>query len=101
MFYFGRRFATTGTTSRAAWWNGLWQYPGFRRSQRILTLVWGASLLVEALLQIELTFQLPVGAVVVVVVNTACPTSYWRCWSAERCSTAGGPGRAPGQQQGR
>jgi hypothetical protein len=66
MFYFGRRFATDGTTSGAAWWNGLWQYPGFRRSQRILTVVWGASLLVEALLQIELTFQLPFGAVVVV-----------------------------------
>jgi hypothetical protein len=36
MFYFGRKFATNGTPEGIAWWNGLWQYPGFRRTQRII-----------------------------------------------------------------
>ncbi|MGW6782168.1 hypothetical protein [Streptomyces sp. NPDC054987] len=32
MFSFGRKFATDGTPESTAWWNGLWQYEGFRRS---------------------------------------------------------------------
>jgi hypothetical protein len=66
MFYFGRRFAAHGTPEGIAWWNGLWQYPHFRRGQRILTLVWGLSFLGEAVLRIVLTYQLSVSAMVVV-----------------------------------
>lgn len=54
MFYFGRRFATDGSAERIAWWNGLWQYEGFRRVQRVLTIVWGVVFLVEAAVRIEL-----------------------------------------------
>jgi hypothetical protein len=71
MFYFGRRFATGGTPERIAWWNGLWQYPGFRRTQRVMTLVWGVVLLAEAVLRGVLAFVLPVGPMV--VVNSVLP----------------------------
>ncbi len=66
MFYFGRKFATGGDPARVDWWNGLWQYPGFRRGQRILTLVWGGSFLVEAAVRIFLSYALPVSTMVVI-----------------------------------
>jgi hypothetical protein len=71
MFYFGRRFATGGSAEKIAWWNGLWQYPGFRRTQRVLTLVWGVTLLGEAVLRGVLAFVLPVGTMV--VINSVLP----------------------------
>jgi hypothetical protein len=71
MFYFGRRFATGGSAEKIAWWNGLWQYQGFRRTQRVLTLVWGTVLLTEAVLRGVLAFALPVGTMV--VVNSVLP----------------------------
>lgn len=66
MFYFGRKFATGGDPARVEWWNGLWQYAGFRRSQRILTVVWGGTFLAEAVLRIVLSYSLPVSTMVVV-----------------------------------
>jgi hypothetical protein len=71
MFYFGRRFATGGSAERITWWNGLWQYAGFRRTQRVLTLVWGVTLLGEAVLRGVLAFVLPVGSMV--VINSVLP----------------------------
>jgi hypothetical protein len=71
MFYFGRRFATGGSAERITWWNGLWQYPGFRRTQRVLTLVWGVVLLGEAVARGVLSFTMPVGTMV--VVNAVVP----------------------------
>ena len=66
MFYFGRKFATGGDPARVDWWNGLWQYPGFRRSQRILTIVWGGAFLGEAILRIILSYTLSISTMVVI-----------------------------------
>ncbi|MGW5422811.1 VC0807 family protein [Streptomyces sp. NPDC003943] len=66
MFYFGRRFATDGTPESAAWWNGLWQYEGFRAVQRRMTVVWGVAYLVEATVRIALSYALSVDAMVVI-----------------------------------
>lgn len=66
MFYFGRRFATDGTPESAAWWNGLWQYEGFRAVQRRMTVVWGVAYLVEAAVRIALSYALSVDAMVVI-----------------------------------
>jgi hypothetical protein len=66
MFYFGRKFATNGTPESIAWWNGMWQYPGFRHSQRLITIVWGITMLTEALVRIALTYVLPTGTMLVV-----------------------------------
>lgn len=71
MFYFGRRFATNGDPERLAWWEGLWQFEGFRRTQRGMTVMWGLGLLGEAVLRGVLTFLLPVATMV--VVNAVVP----------------------------
>lgn len=51
VFYFGQRFATGGTPEGIKWWNGLWQYEGFRHSQRVINVVWGIAFLVEAIVK--------------------------------------------------
>ncbi len=71
MFLFGRRFATGGDPERVAWWNGLWQYPLFRRTQRLMTTMWGLGLFGEAVVRVVLTFRLPVATMV--VVNAVVP----------------------------
>ncbi|MFJ2740249.1 VC0807 family protein [Streptomyces sp. NPDC087440] len=59
MFYFGRKFATDGSAEGVARWNGFWDaYPGFRSSQRKLTVVWGVAFLVVAGVRIALTYVL-------------------------------------------
>ncbi|UNO41913.1 VC0807 family protein [Streptomyces sp. MST-110588] len=65
MFYFGRKFATDGTPEGIARWNGFWDaYPGFRKSQRRLTAVWGVAFLVEAGIKAALTFVLDTATMV-------------------------------------
>jgi intracellular septation protein A len=71
MFYFGRRFAAQGQPEKIAWWNGLWQYAGFRRTQTVITLVWGVAWLGEAVIRGILAFVVPVG--VSVVINSVAP----------------------------
>ncbi|MFE7097903.1 VC0807 family protein [Streptomyces erythrochromogenes] len=66
MFYFGRKFATDGTPASTAWWNGLWQYEGFRRTMIVMTTVWGVAYLVEAGVRIALAFVVDTDTMVVV-----------------------------------
>lgn len=47
-FWFAERFATDGTPAGRARWDGLWQYPAFRTSQRGTTVLWAVVMLVEA-----------------------------------------------------
>ncbi|MEV7525470.1 VC0807 family protein [Streptomyces sp. NPDC091371] len=66
MFYFGRKFATDGTPESTAWWNGLWQYEGFRTTMRTMTLVWGVAYVIEALVRVALAYALDTKTMVVV-----------------------------------
>jgi len=52
MFYINRQFVAGDDPAKLEWWNGLWQYPGFRAGQRTVTAVWGVAYLVEAILRI-------------------------------------------------
>ncbi|MFJ2581289.1 VC0807 family protein [Kitasatospora aureofaciens] len=58
MFYTGRKFATDGTREAIERWNALWELPGFRRVQRMLTLGWGLGFIVEAVTRIGLSYRL-------------------------------------------
>ncbi|RSS79316.1 VC0807 family protein [Streptomyces sp. WAC06614] len=58
MFYFGRKFATDGTPESTAWWNGMWQYEGFRRTLYVMTTVWGVAYVLEAGVRIGLAYVL-------------------------------------------
>ncbi|MFD9125282.1 VC0807 family protein [Kitasatospora sp. NPDC059571] len=64
MFYFGRKFGTDGTPEGLDRWNGLWQYEGFRRVQRNLTLGWGVGYLAEAAARVGLSYVLATGTMV-------------------------------------
>lgn len=56
MFYFGAKFATDGTKAGLAYWNGLWRYPDFRKSQYVVNAMWGIAYLVEAGLRIAIAY---------------------------------------------
>jgi hypothetical protein len=71
MFYFGRKFATDGTAEGLAYWNGLWRYPSFRRTQRVISVVWGVAFLAEAGLRVALSYALSTS--VMAVVSTILP----------------------------
>jgi len=71
MFYFGRRFGTDGSKAQRDWWNGLWRYPQFRKSQRTINLAWGIVLVGEAAVGATLTWTL--GRSQMVLVNNALP----------------------------
>jgi hypothetical protein len=70
-FYLGRRFATDGSRVQRDWWDGLWQHPQFRRTQRLLGAAWGLSLFGEASIRAALTWRL--GTSAMVVVNNVVP----------------------------
>jgi intracellular septation protein A len=74
MFYFGRKFATDGTPEAVAWWNGLWQYPGFRTVQRNLTIGWGVGFLMEAAIRLVCVYTLSNSQVV--TVNSILPYAF-------------------------
>lgn len=51
-YWFGQRFAGGGTREGDAWWENMWNsYPLFRRAQRIISLTWAVTLLVEAIIK--------------------------------------------------
>lgn len=70
-FYLGRRFATDGSAVQRQWWNGLWQHPQFRSVQRRIGLMWGVTLLGEAVVRALLTLTL--GTEPMVLVNNIVP----------------------------
>ena len=52
LFYINRQFVAGDDPVKLDWWNGLWQYPGFRAAQRTVTAVWGVAYLAEAALRV-------------------------------------------------
>ncbi|WP_431679756.1 VC0807 family protein [Kitasatospora sp. KL5] len=88
MFYFGRKFGTDGSAEGLARWNGLWQFEGFRRVQRNLTVGWGAAYVAEALLRVALSYTLSTGAMVtlnpVLAYGTTAALAVWTVLYAKR-----------------
>lgn len=51
-YWFGQRFAGGGTHEGDVWWEQMWNsYPMFRRTQRVITVVWAVALLLEAVIK--------------------------------------------------
>jgi hypothetical protein len=65
-FYFGRQFMSGGDPERAAWFDRLWENPGFRTLQRGICVMWGVGLIAEALLRVALVYLLSIGVFLVV-----------------------------------
>ncbi|WP_282695145.1 VC0807 family protein [Streptomyces sp. CC208A] len=93
MFYFGRKFATDGTPESTAWWNGLWQYEGFRSTMRTMTLVWGVAYVAEAAVRIALAYALPTDTMVVVspvmLYAVLGALGVWTAWFGKRRAAEG------------
>ena len=70
-FFLARRFATDGSKVQRDWWDGLWQYPTFRRTKRGLGAAWGLALIGEAAIRAVLTYRL--GPQAMVVANNVIP----------------------------
>ena len=60
MFYFGRSFSAAGDAEAGKRYDALWQYPRFRRTNRVLTIGWGCGYLAEAALRLLLLAILPI-----------------------------------------
>ena len=60
IFHLGRQFASGGDPAAMAAWDARWSQPGFRRTIRLITAVWGCGLLLEAVLRVVAAFTLPV-----------------------------------------
>ncbi len=65
MFYIARQFVAGDDQARIEWWNGLWQYPGFRSTQRLITGVWGVAYVIEAFVRVGFALTLRPATVVV------------------------------------
>lgn len=59
IFSLGKQFATGGDPAAAAAWDTRLSDPGFMRTVRLITAVWGCGLLLEAVLRIIAAFTLP------------------------------------------
>ncbi|MGW7330302.1 VC0807 family protein, partial [Streptomyces sp. NPDC054840] len=93
MFYFGSKFATDGTPESTAWWNGLWQFEGFRTTMNRMTLVWGVAYVVEALARILFAYTLDTRTMVTVspimIYGVLGALGVWTCMYAKRSRAAG------------
>ncbi|HZE38237.1 MAG TPA: VC0807 family protein [Stackebrandtia sp.] len=58
MFHFGLRFATDGSRDGIAYWNSLWQFPAFRRTNYLITVMWGVGFLFEAAIRIAAAYTM-------------------------------------------
>jgi hypothetical protein len=65
MFFVSRHFIAGGDDAKAARWTARLENAGFRRSMRLLTIVWGAACLLETMLGIAAAFLLPPGTALV------------------------------------
>jgi hypothetical protein len=66
LFYFARYFAAGRHPVAIAEFNKGWERPGFRRVIRVMTLVWGASSLLEFGIRVALVYTLSPSVVLVV-----------------------------------
>ena len=93
-FYAAQRFSTSTTRTRT-WWATIWETsPVFRRRFRVMSIVWGIGLLVEALVRIPLIYLLPVHVMVglstVLQVTAFTLLITWNAWYAKRTLRPGG-----------
>lgn len=61
MFYIARHFAAANDPANITRFNSFWQDRRFRRSMRVMSAVWGVSLLMEAAIRTALVIALSVG----------------------------------------
>ncbi len=104
MFYFGRFFAAGSDPARRARFDKLWQYAGFRRVQRIITLVWGMVFVGEFILRVVLIYTVSPATVLavapIVLGSVSLLTALWTINYAAQARKAGAAARMRASVQG-
>ena len=104
MFYFGRFFAAGSDPVRRTRFDQLWQYPSFRRVQRIMTLVWGLVFVGEFTVRVVLIYTLSPATVLavspIVLGSASLLTVLWTINYAARARKAGAAARMRASAQG-
>ena len=62
IFYLAKRFMANGDSAIEALFDDNWNYPYFRFSMRLLTVVWGVVLIGEAVIKVYLVYHLSIVA---------------------------------------
>jgi hypothetical protein len=65
-FYVIRQFMAAYDPALNAWWNSLWERPDFRRMNRIIAVVWGATFIIEAVARVLLALVMAPRLVVTI-----------------------------------
>ena len=66
MFYLGRVTVAGGDPRRLAYYDSRWAFPGFRHVQRVLTVTWGVTYVLEAAVRVAVAWSLPTSTVLVI-----------------------------------
>ena len=109
MFSFAREF-TGPDTAKGQEMTRLWQYEGYRRVFRVITVVWGVAFLLEAALRVVIVYNTSTGTAL--AISKATPFVFFAIMSAwtvaygthhkrkgERMAAAGQAGEAPARSQ--
>ena len=109
MFSFAREF-TGPDTAKGQEMTRLWQYEGYRRIFRVITVVWGVAFLLEAALRVVIVYNTSTGTAL--AISKATPFVFFAIMSAwtvaygthhkrkgERMAAAGQAGEAPARSQ--
>ena len=109
MFSFAREF-TGPDTAKGQEMTRLWQYEGYRRIFRVITVVWGVAFLLEAALRAVIVYNTSTGTAL--AISKATPFVFFAIMSAwtvaygthhkrkgERMAAAGQAGEAPARSQ--
>jgi hypothetical protein len=65
-YYVVETVASKGDPEKAREFSEKWVYPGFRHTFRLMTVVWGAGLVLEAILKTVLAFAMPINLFLVI-----------------------------------
>jgi hypothetical protein len=83
-FHIGRAMASKGNPEVIARWNVLWGVPQFRAVMRLMSVVWGGTLIAEAAARFSLTWVLPPSIMVIVSPVLAIATIAALFWWTRR-----------------
>ena len=93
LFYFASHFATGNDPIKKAEFNSWWSYPYFRFVMNLMTIVWGASLLLEAVVRTLLVFALTTGEFLfispIIQYGFFGAVMIWTLWYAKRSKERG------------
>jgi len=95
IFYLGRQFTCGEDPQKIAAWNARWEAPRFRRILRLMSVVWGCGLALEAIIRIGLALTIAIPAFLLVSpfvqYGFLAALGGWTVWYTRRMRRAPAP----------